>query len=476
MSKLQDIRNLIQEHAVSVSSSPGDWMDYMDTASRLYRYSFSDQLLIHAQRPQATACASLELWNQKMFRWVNRGAKGIALIDETTQKTRPRYVFDVQDTHMVNGGRTPYLWKLQEEQQEEVLLHLEEVYGLEAKDTKNLSDALMATARYMVEENLEEYLDGLLYMTEGTYLEELEEDTIRSEFRSLLTDSIYYTLASRCGLDPMEWQEEMDFVHITDYNRLSVLTFIGNATSRASESVLVDIGRYVHRISLEEMKKGIENSEERNYNNFNTLIRESKENNDTITEKEYSQEKYNKKKKRSLRVAKLSCYSGELAAVFGWNSMLSLILFLVLLLGTSALPYILDVNIDFGPETFWCRGGIFVNICLVLLILFSIAAFTYAISYKVAEVMCILLDGGLDGAIEVNDAAMRANFKGQVAKAAGVAYVDTEALAGPMNILTRYCTQNNTTMLTPRFFTVLHRILVVAQIFLACISIFELFH
>lgn len=126
---------------------------------------------------------------------------------------------------------------------------------MEAKDTENLSDALMATAKYMVEENLEEYLDGLLYMTEGTYLEELEEDTIRSEFRSLLTDSIYYTLASRCGLDPMERQEEMDFVHITDYNRLSVLTFIGNATSRASESVLVDIGRYVHRISLEEMKK-----------------------------------------------------------------------------------------------------------------------------------------------------------------------------------------------------------------------------
>ena len=290
MARLEDIRGLAEAHASSISSSPRDWMNYLDTAARLYRYPFMDQLLIHAQRPQATACASLELWNQKMFRWVNRGAKGIALIDETTQKTRLRYVFDVQDTHMVNGGRTPYLWKLQEEQQEEVLLHLEEVYGLEAKDTKNLSDALMATARYMVEENLEEYLDGLLYVTEGTYLEELEEDTIRSEFRSLLTDSIYYTLASRCGLDPMERQEEMDFVHITDYNRLSVLTFIGNATSRASESVLVDIGRYVHRISLEEMKKGIENSEERNYNNFNTLIRESKENNDTITEKEYSQE------------------------------------------------------------------------------------------------------------------------------------------------------------------------------------------
>lgn len=290
MARLDEIRGLAEYHAAHISSSPRDWMNYLDTAARLYRYPFMDQLLIHAQRPKATACASLELWNEKMLRWVNRGAKGIALLDETMQKTRLRYVFDIQDTHKVKGGRTPYLWRLQEKQQEELLNHLEEVYGLEAKDTGSLSDALMATAKYMVEENLDEYLDGLTYVTEGTYLEELEENTIRSEFRSLLTDSIYYTLASRCGLDPLERQEEMDFVHITDYNSLSVLTFIGNATSMASESVLVDIGRFVHRISLEEMKKGIENSEERNYNKFNTLIRESKENNNRIIENEYSQE------------------------------------------------------------------------------------------------------------------------------------------------------------------------------------------
>ena len=290
MAHLDEIRGLAEYHATRISSSPRDWMNYLDTAARLYRYPFMDQLLIHAQRPKATACASLELWNEKMLRWVNRGAKGIALLDETMQKTRLRYVFDIQDTHKVKGGRTPYLWRLQEKQQEELLNHLEEVYGLEAKDTGSLSDALMATAKYMVEENLDEYLDGLTYVTEGTYLEELEENTIRSEFRSLLTDSIYYTLASRCGLDPLERQEEMDFVHITDYNSLSVLTFIGNATSMASESVLVDIGRFVHRISLEEMKKGIENSEERNYNKFNTLIRESEENNNRIIENEYSQE------------------------------------------------------------------------------------------------------------------------------------------------------------------------------------------
>ena len=179
MSKLQDIRDLAQEHAVSVSSSPRDWMDYMDTASRLYRYSFSDQLLIHAQHPEATACASLELWNEKMFRWVNRGARGIALLDETGQHTRLRYVFDISDTHMVAGGRSPYLWKMQEHQREEILTHLAEVYALEEKDTATLQDALMAVAREMVADSLEEYLDGLEYAAEGTYLEDLDEVTIR---------------------------------------------------------------------------------------------------------------------------------------------------------------------------------------------------------------------------------------------------------------------------------------------------------
>lgn len=276
MSKLQDIRDLAQEHAVSVSGSPRDWMDYMDTASRLYRYSFSDQLLIHAQHPEATACASLELWNEKMFRWVNRGARGIALLDETGQHTRLRYVFDISDTHMVAGGRSPYLWQMQEHQREEILTHLAEVYALEEKDTATLQDALMAVAREMVSDNLEEYLDGLEYATEGTYLEDLDEVTIRSDFRQLATDSVYYLLSRRCGLDPMELLEEEDFMHITDYNRLSVLTFLGNAASQLSESILIDIGKNVHKISLEEARKEVENSNKRNYNNFTTLMRETK--------------------------------------------------------------------------------------------------------------------------------------------------------------------------------------------------------
>ena len=276
MSKLQDIRELAQEHATLVSSSPRDWMGYMDTAARLYRYPFTDQLLIHAQHPQATACASLELWNEKMFRWVNRGARGIALLDENGHNTRLRYVFDISDTHMVAGGRSPYLWQMQEHQQEEILTHLAEAYGLEEKDTGTLSDALMAVAREMVADSLEEYLDGLEYAAEGTYLEDLDEVTIRSDFRQLATDSVYYMLSRRCGLEPMELLEEEDFMHITDYNRLSVLTFLGNAASQISESVLIDIGRTVHKISLEEARKEVEISNERNYNNFNTLMRENK--------------------------------------------------------------------------------------------------------------------------------------------------------------------------------------------------------
>ena len=245
----------------------------------------SKQLLIHAQRPDATACASLELWNENMLRWVNRGARGIALFDETWQNTKLRYVFDISDTHMVAGGRSPYLWQMQEYQREEILTHLAEVYALEEKDTATLQDALMAVAREMVSDNLEEYLDGLEYAVEGTYLEDLDEVTIRSDFRQLATDSVYYLLSRRCGLDPMELLEEEDFMHITDYNRLSVLTFLGNTASQLSESILIDIGKTVHKISLEEARKEVENSNERNYNNFTTLMRETK-NRDAETKKE----------------------------------------------------------------------------------------------------------------------------------------------------------------------------------------------
>lgn len=162
MPQINDIRELAQQNAGYVSNSPQDWMSYLDVAARLYRYSFTDTLLIHAQRPDATACAELELWNQKMSRWVNRGAKGIALLDDTGPRTKLRYVFDIADTHLVRGGRTPLLWNLDSHEHEQAILdHLEDTYGLSLTDSMNT--ALMELAQQLTADNLDEAMDGLAY-------------------------------------------------------------------------------------------------------------------------------------------------------------------------------------------------------------------------------------------------------------------------------------------------------------------------
>ena len=286
MAKINDIRFLARETAKEVSGSPRDWMGYLDTASRLYRYPFSDTLLIHAQRPDATACAELEVWNEKMRRWVNRGAKGIALIDDTGPRRMLRYVFDVSDTHPVRGGRTPYLWRLEEGQREELLNYLADTYGLDREGASDLAAALRQIAEEVAADSLEETMDGMGYAIPGTFLEGLDEDTIRVEFRTLLTNSAFYSMARRCGLEPMEYLEEADFSGITDYNDMSVLAFLGNATSQLVEPVLRDIGRTIRQMELEEWRKQadeihekpektVAKTQEVPYNEFNTLIRES---------------------------------------------------------------------------------------------------------------------------------------------------------------------------------------------------------
>ena len=276
MARLQEIRGLAEYTAKDVSSSPKDWMKYLDTAAKLYRYPFSDTLLIHAQRPDATACVSLEAWNQRMGRWVNRGAKGIALIDDTGPRRQLRYVFDVSDTHMVKGGRTPNLWQLQKEQEEAVLDHLADAYGLEGGDTESLSNALMAVASYMAEENLEEAMEGPQYEIEDSFLYGLDEDSIRVMFRELYSNSAFYILSRRCGIDPMEYLEEEHFFGITDFNRLSVLSFLGNAVSQLVEPILMDIGKTIRKIQMEEQEKTVADQNYIGYNEFNTLIRKSK--------------------------------------------------------------------------------------------------------------------------------------------------------------------------------------------------------
>ena len=280
MPQINDIRELAQQNARYVSNSPQDWMSYLDVAARLYRYSFTDTLLIHAQRPDATACAELELWNQKMSRWVNRGAKGIALLDDTGPRTKLRYVFDIADTHLVRGGRTPLLWNLDSHEHEQTILdHLADTYGLSQTDSMNT--ALMELAQQLTADNLDEAMDGLAYEVADTFLEELDEDNIRVRFRELMTNSIFYTLSRRCGQEPMDVLDDDDFIRIVDFNKLPVLSFLGNAVSEQCEAVLFDIGREMRKIYKKEITQQLEKSVDSLYNtntDFNALKRETKEN------------------------------------------------------------------------------------------------------------------------------------------------------------------------------------------------------
>ena len=280
MPQINDIRELAQQNARYVSNSPQDWMSYLDVAARLYRYSFTDTLLIHAQRPDATACAELELWNQKMSRWVNRGAKGIALLDDTGPRTKLRYVFDIADTHLVRGGKTPLLWNLDSHEHEQAILdHLADTYGLLQTDSMNT--ALMELAQQLTADNLDEAMDGLAYEVADTFLEELDEDNIRVRFRELMTNSIFYTLSRRCGQEPMDVLDDDDFIRIVDFNKLPVLSFLGNAVSEQCEAVLFDIGREMRKIYKKEITQQLEKSVDSLYNtntDFSTLKRENKEN------------------------------------------------------------------------------------------------------------------------------------------------------------------------------------------------------
>lgn len=280
MPQINDIRELAQQNARYVSNSPQDWMSYLDVAARLYRYSFTDALLIHAQRPDATACAELELWNQKMSRWVNRGAKGIALLDDTGPRTKLRYVFDIADTHLVRGGKTPLLWNLDSHEHEQTILdHLADTYGLSQTDSMNA--ALMELAQQLTADNLDEAMDGLAYEVADTFLEELDEDNIRVRFRELMTNSIFYALSRRCGQEPMDALDDDDFIRIVDFNKLPVLSFLGNAVSEQCEAVLFDIGREMRKIYKKEITQQLEKSVDSLYNtntDFSTLKCKTKEN------------------------------------------------------------------------------------------------------------------------------------------------------------------------------------------------------
>lgn len=286
--KLYAMEQLTEEVAKDVAASPQEWMRFLDTASRLYKYTFPEQLLIYAQRPEATAVASMEIWNQKMYRWIKKGSKGIALIDNTSgPKTKLRYVFDVQDTYKVrNLGKDPQLWNLPVKGEHLVADYLQEQLSLE--DTEGgLAESLHQAAKESMQEWLPDALEELRLDVTGTLLEELDEQNQEVEFRELMTNSVWYVLLNRCGLDVQEYLDAEDFRHITDFNQLKVLGHLGSAVNEISRPVLMQIGRYVLN-DLENDLKTVAKEKEVAYNEFSTLIRES--NTDNTEDREEKKE------------------------------------------------------------------------------------------------------------------------------------------------------------------------------------------
>lgn len=224
-------------------TAPAEWQHFLSSACRNYRLPFDEQLLVYAQRPDATAVLEIERWNKKFGRWVNRGANGIAVFDDAQGgKQRLKYYFDVSDTHAGRFARSVPLWTVRPEYAPDIIEAMENSFGeLEQKD--DLGAALLSAAKNAVEDNMPDYLAELKNFTEGSFLEELDELNLEVIYRRTLQNSIGYMLAVRCGLDPSEYFEDDDFRDVLNFNTPETLNALGVATGDISQMCLSEIAR-----------------------------------------------------------------------------------------------------------------------------------------------------------------------------------------------------------------------------------------
>ncbi len=276
MRKYDLISALSAETSREVARNEESWKKYLNTASRLYKYPFKDQLLIYAQKPDAAACASIEIWNEKMHCWVNKGAKGIALIDEEgSPYTGLRYVFDISDVHKARRiGRFPQLWEMREEHQEAVLDCLEGIYGDTNKEA-GFTDRIREIAARIAQDCYGKLASDMEYLKEGSFLEELDGLNIAVRVRETLADSIAYTVLKRCGMEDAELAEEIQFPYIHEFNTVKTLSHIGDSISDLSMPVLMEIGKAIgaydkeyarNEASKNFVEKGLANTSDTRYN------------------------------------------------------------------------------------------------------------------------------------------------------------------------------------------------------------------
>ena len=249
-SKAEFYRQMAEQVSTQLVGSWKEWTAFLSTAARLYKYPFHEQMMIYAQRPDATACAEYDLWNEKMGRYVRRGSKGIALVDDSGDRPHLRYVFDISDTGTREHSRTPWLWQLEEQHIGPVSAMLERNYGVAGDD---LAQQLTDVAGKLASEYWDEHQQDFRYIVDGSFLEEYDELNIEVQFKSAATVSIAYALMSRCGLDTEQYFQHEDFMPIFDFNTPATVGALGAAVSQMNQQVLRQIGVTIQNYEREQL-------------------------------------------------------------------------------------------------------------------------------------------------------------------------------------------------------------------------------
>ena len=268
MAAKYDLITELYLQTVTGLSEQSQWQAFLTTACRNFRLPFQEQVLLFAQKPDATAVLPIEGkqgWNQRFGRWVNRGAKGIAMFDSSyTGQARLKYYFDIADTHESSRPRPVPIWEVKPEHGKEVIEALENSFG-QLKEKADLGQALTSAAANVMEDNFSDYLEELIYYKESSFLEAFDEETIEAMFKPLLQNSIGYMLLVRCGIDPTAYYSKDDFTYLGGFNTLSTLNALGTATSDISQMCLSEIARTVLSLQRREQNRTFEDTVRKEY-------------------------------------------------------------------------------------------------------------------------------------------------------------------------------------------------------------------
>lgn len=256
--KFDVITKLYEEATQEVTESPEKWIAFLQSASKNYRLPFDEQLLIHVQRPEATAVLPMEKWNEKFGRWVKRDSKGIAVFDKSSDRLKLKYYFDVSDTREGKYKRLVRpvsLWSVAEEQQEPVKEALVNTFGVTDGDRKEFAMVILEASLNIAEDNIGDYLPDILLATKDSPLEEIDEFNIRLKMKQLLANSISYMLFLRCGIEPDIYLETRDFQNIRDFHTKELVNLFGVTASDMSEMALGEVADTIRKLKIQERKQ-----------------------------------------------------------------------------------------------------------------------------------------------------------------------------------------------------------------------------